>query len=103
MVVSSSYTRWFETIRLEDAGWKMSPWSAARMPPWVSSTVSSAQLASRFPTASPSRSQAYADALSSAKAWAGLHALLDNLDIADVTELAERAEKARQIVYDATR
>jgi pyruvate,water dikinase len=40
--------------------------------------------------------------LSSAKAWAGLHALLDNLDIADVTLLAEQAEKARQIVYDAT-
>ena len=40
--------------------------------------------------------------LSSAKAWAGLHALLDDLDIADVTLLAERAAKARQIVYDAT-
>ena len=44
----------------------------------------------------------YTDALSSAKAWAGLHALLDNLDITDVALVAERAAKARQIVYTAT-
>jgi pyruvate, water dikinase len=96
MVMSSSYIRWFETIRLED------------VPLVGGKNASQGELYREFGTASVKIPNdfaltvaAYADALSSTKAWAGLHALLDNLDIADVTELAERAEKARQIVYDA--
>ena len=97
MAVSSSYIRWFETIRLED------------VPLVGGKNASLGELYRELGTASVKVPNgfaltvaAYADALSSAKAWAGLHALLDNLDIADVSELAERAEKARRIVYDAT-
>jgi phosphoenolpyruvate synthase/pyruvate phosphate dikinase len=95
--MSSSYIRWFETIRLEDVplvGGKNASLGELYRELGIASV--------KVPNGFALTVAAYADALSSTKAWAGLHALLDNLDIADVTELAERAEKARQIVYHAT-
>ncbi|MDE2352006.1 MAG: phosphoenolpyruvate synthase, partial [Alphaproteobacteria bacterium] len=45
---------------------------------------------------------AYRAALTVAKAWEPLRALMEGLNRDDVRDLAERAAKARQIVYDAT-
>src|ERR1019366_6156682 len=97
MVMSSSYIRWFETIRLEDV-----PLVGGKNASLGELYRALGEGGVKIPNGFALTVAAYADALSSAKAWAGLHALLDDLDIADVTELAERAEKARQIVYDAT-
>ena len=97
MAMSSSYIRWFETIRLEDV-----PFVGGKNASLGELYRELGTAGVKVPNGFALTVAAYADALSSAKAWAGLHALLDNLDIADVTELAERAEKARQIVYDAT-
>src|SRR5664279_4631748 len=97
MVVSSSYIRWFETIRLEDV-----PLVGGKNASLGELYCELGEAGVKIPNGFALTVAAYADALSSAKAWAGLHALLDDLDIADVTLLAERAAKARRIVYDAT-
>jgi pyruvate,water dikinase len=93
MVVSSSYIRWFETIRLEDVssvgGKNASLGELYR---------ELGEVGVRVPNGFALTVAAYADALSSAKAWGPLHELLDGLDIADVTLLAARAAKAHQIV-----
>ena len=44
---------------------------------------------------------AFRDALTAAKAWDGLHALLDGLDKTDVDRLARAGARAREIVYAA--
>ncbi|MDA8363589.1 MAG: phosphoenolpyruvate synthase [Gammaproteobacteria bacterium] len=45
--------------------------------------------------------EAYRDMLTQARAWEGLHALLDGLNKDDVAELARRAREARDLVYGA--
>ena len=97
MVVSSSYIRWFETIRLEDV-----PLVGGKNASLGELYCELGEAGVKIPNGFALTVAAYADALTSAKAWAGLHALLDDLDITDVNLLAERAAKARQIVYDAT-
>ncbi len=97
MVMSSSYIRWFETIRLEDV-----PLVGGKNASLGELYCALGEEGVKIPNGFVLTVAAYADALSSAQAWGGLHELLDGLDIADVSLLAERAENARQIVYDAT-
>ncbi|HUI20982.1 MAG TPA: phosphoenolpyruvate synthase [Methylocella sp.] len=97
MVSSSPNVRWFETIRMEDVplvGGKNASLGE------LYSELGAAGV--KVPNGFALTVTAYADSLSSAKAWAPLHELLDSLDTADVSQLAARAAKARQIVYDAT-
>ena len=97
MVMSSSYIRWFETILLEDV-----PFVGGKNASLGELYRELGEGGVKIPNGFALTVAAYSNALSSAKAWVGLHALLDDLDIADVTLLAERAAKARRIVYDAT-
>jgi pyruvate,water dikinase len=96
MKASSPNVRWFETIRLEDVslvGGKNA--SLGEL------CHALAEAGVKVPNGFALTVAAYADSLSSARAWDGLHELLDGLDITDVSLLAARAAKARQIVYEA--
>jgi len=96
MKASSPNVRWFETIRLEDVslvGGKNA--SLGEL------CHALAEAGVKVPNGFALTVAAYAGSLSSARAWDGLHELLDGLDITDVSLLAARAAKARQIVYEA--
>jgi pyruvate,water dikinase len=93
----SDYIRWFGDIRLDDVG---SVGGKNASLGELYSALSSQGV--RVPNGFAVTAQAYRDALSAANAWAGLHALLDNLDKNNVRQLNERAARARAIVYEAT-
>jgi pyruvate, water dikinase len=97
MAMTTAYIRWFETIRLEDV-----PLVGGKNASLGELYCELGEAGVKIPNGFALTVAAYADALTSAKAWASLHALLDDLDITDVNLLGERAAKARQIVYDAT-
>lgn len=97
MVLSSPHVCWFETLRLEDV-----PLVGGKNASLGELYRELGEAGVKVPNGFALTVAAYADALSSAKAWAGLHTLLDDLDITDVDLLAERAAQARKIVYDAT-
>ena len=97
MAMTTAYIRWFETIRLEDV-----PLVGGKNASLGELYCELGEAGVKIPNGFALTVAAYADALTSAKAWPGLHALLDDLDITDVNLLGERAAKARQIIYDAT-
>ena len=97
MAMTTAYIRWFETIRLEDV-----PLVGGKNASLGELYCELGEAGVKIPNGFALTVAAYADALTSVKAWASLHALLDDLNITDVNLLGERAAKARQIVYDAT-
>lgn len=94
---ASPDVRWFETIGLDDI-----PLVGGKNASLGELYRELGKAGVPVPNGFALTAAAYADALSSGKAWGPLHELLDGLDIADVTLLADRAAKARKIVYDAT-
>jgi len=94
---AQGYVRWFRDIRLED------------VPQVGGKNASLGELYSvlseqgvNVPNGFALTASAYRDALSDAKAWDGLRALLDTLDKRQVDVLAQRAKEAREIVFEAT-
>ena len=93
----NDYVRWFSDIRVGDValvGGKNASLGE------LYSTLSKQGV--RVPNGFALTADAYWDALTAAKAWERLHALLDDLDKRQVDILAQRAAEAREIVYQAT-
>jgi pyruvate,water dikinase len=94
---TAPYIRWFADLGLDDV-------------PSVGGKTASLgelyRLLDQAPVSAPNgfaiTAQAYRDALTEAKAWEPLKALLAGLDVRDVGDLARRAQAARAIVYAAT-
>ena len=97
MASHSENIRWFETIRLEDI-----PLVGGKNASLGELYQALGEAGVLVPNGFALTVTSYTNALTSAKAWDELHALLDELDITDLPLLAERAMKARQLVYEAT-
>jgi pyruvate, water dikinase len=97
MTSSSSYVRWFDSIRLEDV-----PLVGGKNASLGEMYKSLGSAGVRVPNGFALTAASYRDALTRADAWPRLHQLLDNFDIHDLKTLAERAAEARAIVYAAT-
>jgi pyruvate,water dikinase len=97
MTPAPDYIRWFDSLSLDDAplvGGKTASLGELR------------RLLANGPVTTPDgfavTAQAYRDAMTVARAWEPLAALLAPLDMEDVRGLARVAKKARTLVYDAT-
>ena len=97
MASHSENIRWFETIRIEDI-----PLVGGKNASLGELYQALSKSGVKVPNGFALTVAAYTSALSSAKAWDALHALLDGLDIGNLAMLGERAAKARQLVYEAT-
>ena len=94
---ADNYVRWFSDIRVSDV--RLVGGKTASLGELYS--VLSAQ-GVRIPNGFALTTDAYRDALTTAKAWEPLHRLLDNLDKRRIEMLSKRATEARDIVFRAT-
>ncbi|MFN3657739.1 MAG: phosphoenolpyruvate synthase [Pseudolabrys sp.] len=92
----TDYVRWFSDIRIGDVG-LVGGKNASLGELYASLSAEGV----RVPNGFALTAQAYRDALTQARAWERLRALLD-IDKSDVALLAQRAVQARDIVYQAT-
>ncbi len=96
-VSEPDYVRWFGDIGLKDIG-LVGGKTASLGELYVSLSARDV----RVPNGFAITARAYRDALTAAKAWDPLRALLEKVDKTDVALLSERAAKARALVYEAT-